>query len=558
MKKLLMLILSLSMATVAFTSCGVLDELFDPAEESSSPTSSVETPVESTEEEKKEYTVTFQQAGQADVMVTVKEGDTLEGEEIPAPVQEEGYTTVWKAEDLAKLTNISGNVNVLAVKTANSYTITFEAGEGVTFPATKTVTYDAEVTLSAPERAGYIFDGWFIKDTTTQVLSGPWKVASDVTLTAKWTEMGKATITFVYADGTVDATTQVYVGDSLTELPNPQAKAKEGYSVDTNWYIDSACTTVANFENITASMMVYAKATANTYTITYNANGGTVTPATQNVVFDSNVTLAIPTRDNYTFNNWTDANGKIVTDGKWTTASNVTLTANWTEMGKATITFVYADGTTATAQVYVGGSLAAADLLDPTAQAVTGYTIDTKWYTDADCTTVASFDNITAPKTVYAKKTAKTYTVQLNADGGTGVAASFTVRYGEEITLDMPTKVGYTFSGWYNGDTFVAKDAEIVWTYDNDSLTLTAKWEAKTYKVTLNATGGSLSGETTFEVKYGESYELPTPTRDDAAFVCWKQNGTEIPTSGVWTYTAAGENVELKAAWKEDSWTQNY
>ena len=411
--------------------------------------------------------------------------------------------------------------------------------------------------MALPTRDNYTFDNWM--DANGKIVTdGKWTTASDVTLTANWTEMGKATITFVYADGTVDATTQVYVGDSLTELPNPQAKAKEGYSVDTNWYIDSACTTVANFENITASMMVYAKATANTYTITYNANGGTVTPATQNVVFDSNVTLAIPTRDNYTFNNWTDANGKIVTDGKWTTASNVTLTANWTEMGKATITFVYADGTTATAQVYVGGSLAAADLLDPTAQAVTGYTIDTKWYTDADCTTVASFDNITAPKTVYAKKTAKTYTVQLNADGGTGVAASFTVRYGEEITLDMPTKVGYTFSGWYNGDTFVAKDAEIVWTYDNDSLTLTAKWEAKTYKVTLNATGGSLSGETTFEVKYGESYELPTPTRDDAAFVCWKQNGTEIPTSGVWTYTAAGENVELKAAWKEDSWTQNY
>lgn len=569
MKKLLMLILSLSMATATFTSCALLDELLAPesgvtsestadVSDSSEDTASdsvEDSASDSIEDEKQEYVVTFQQAGQEDVVVTVTEGDTIAEADIPAPVQEEGYTTVWNAEDLAKLTNISGNVTVVAVKTANSYTITFET-EGIEAPAAQTVTYNSNVEINDLEREGYTFDGWFIKGTTTKVTSGLWTIAENVVLVASWTEMSKATITFVYADGTTDDSTQVYVNTDLTNVPNPQAKEKEGYSIDANWYLDSACTQVASFENITASMTVYAKATANTYTITYNANGGTVASATQKVVYDSNVTLAVPTRDNYTFNNWKDADGNIVTDGKWTLAKDVTLTANWREKSKATITFVYADGTTATAQVYVGGSLAAADVLDPTAKAVAGYIVDANWYTDSTYTTVATFENITASTSVYAKKTAKTYTVQLNADGGTGVADSFTVTYGATITLNAPTKVGYTFNGWYNGDKFVAKDEAISWNYDNDSLTLTAKWTAKTYTVTLKTTIGSVS-TTTMVMTYGEAYELPTLTDDEASFIGWKLNGTLIPTSGVWTY-ADSEEVELVAEWKEDSWTQNY
>ena len=571
MKKLLMLILSLSMATVALTACD-LDSLFDTTSEVSSnvstsseelpsddasetPSDSYEEPSESTEPEKQEFTVTFQQAGQQDVVLTVEEGATVAEEDIPTPVQEAGYTIVWNAEELAQLNNISANVTVSTVKTANTYTVTFES-EGVDAPAAKSVTYNTEVVLDALEREGYTFDGWFIKDTATQVVSGPWTIANDVTLVAKWTEKGKATITFVYADGTADASTWVYVNNDLTNVPNPQEVAKTGYTVDTKWYADSECTTEANFENITASMTVYAKVTANTYTITYAANGGTVASETQDVVYDSEVTLAVPTRANYTFNNWTDASGKVVTDGVWQTANNVTLTANWTENAKATITFVYADGTTDNSMwVYVNNDLT--NVPNPQDKGKVGYTVDANWYTDNTYTTVANFANITASMTVYAKATAKTYTVQLNADGGTGVAATMTATYGEEVTLDMPTKEGYNFLGWYDGDTFVAKDAAFTWNYDNDNMTLTAKWTAKTYTVTLNLNGGE-GAATSMTVTYGAAYELPTPVRDEYTFIGWKYNGTLIASNGTWTYDAAGETIEFVAEWKAEEWTQNY
>ena len=71
-------------------------------------------------------------------------------------------------------------------------------------------------------------------------------------------------------------------------------------------------------------------------TITWNANGGIVTPSTSNYIYDgSSVTLPTPTRDGYNFKGWyTSASGgtqitDIGTNNK--PASDVTYYAQWTE-----------------------------------------------------------------------------------------------------------------------------------------------------------------------------------------------------------------------------------
>ena len=668
MKKLLMLILSLSMATVAFTSCG----LFEQASETSSPATSV--PTESVAPEKNEYTVTFQQAGETDKTVTVKEGEAVAEADIPAPAQKDGYTTVWKAEDLAKLTNVTGNVTVTAVATANSYTITFNAGEGVDFPATQKVTYDAEVTLSTPERAGYTFDGWY--NGTTLVTSGAWKIASDVTLTAKWTEVAAETVTVTFNMNGTTVVKTVEKGATLTDIPafptdagyeyswsvtdftnitenmtvNLVSTAKtftitydanggtvvsggttftvtygQAYSVTAptvekagfvfagwegdlpvgTWTVANNVTltaqwteaapemvtvtfnmngtsvvktvekgatltdipafpsdagyeyswSVTDFTNITENMTVTLNATPKTFKITYDVNGGTVVSGNtaQTVTYAAAYEMAAPTvtKEGYTFNGWA---GELPS-GTWTVAKDVTVTAQWTAKATVKVTFVYADGTTTEATCYANEAIT--DIPNAAAKSVTGYTVDTNWYTDSACTTVATFNSVAANTTVYAKKTAKSYTVTLNADGGNGAPASATATYDAKFSLDAPTKEGYNFLGWYNGETLVVKDGEIKWNIDNDNLTLTAKWEAKTYTVTLKSEGAVVQ---TLKITYGESYTLPTPTNnnEDYTFVAWKQNGTKIANMGVWTYTAAGENVVLEAEWKVESWTQNY
>lgn len=82
----------------------------------------------------------------------------------------------------------------------------------------------------------------------------------------------------------------------------------------------------------------------------------------------------------------------------------------------------------------------------------TGYTFG-GWYTNASFTG-ATVTSITATdtwdKTYYAKWTAKTYTVTLNPNGGSGTALTFyTYGAGAALPTDW-TRTGYTFAGWYD------------------------------------------------------------------------------------------------------------
>ena len=62
-------------------------------------------------------------------------------------------------------------------------------------------------------------------------------------------------------------------------------------------------------------------------------------------------------------------------------------------------------------------------------------------------------DPSTNSVTLYAKWTPKTYTVTLNPQGGTGGSASVTATYDAAMpSATMPTKTGYTFGGYYDGE----------------------------------------------------------------------------------------------------------
>ena len=83
-----------------------------------------------------------------------------------------------------------------------------------------------------------------------------------------------------------------------------------------------------------AVLTLYAKWTANTYAVSYNANGGTGAPSNQTKTYGVNLTLSStkPTRTNYNFLGWsTSANGGVVyaSGAKYTNNSAVTLYAVW-------------------------------------------------------------------------------------------------------------------------------------------------------------------------------------------------------------------------------------
>ena len=181
--------------------------------------------------------------------------------------------------------------------TALSATVT--ANTGYSLPAAVTVTVNGS-TLAASK---YTYQGGKIT-----IPAGYIKGAIGITATA----VPKTyTVSFHvnYSGGTNPASRTVTYNSTYGTLPAP---ARRGYTFG-GWYTTSAFTTqVKSSTKVTTTRdhTLYAKWTANTYTVTLDANGGTVTPATLSVVYDGkygdgyNDSLPSAKRDGYTFTGW--------------------------------------------------------------------------------------------------------------------------------------------------------------------------------------------------------------------------------------------------------------
>lgn len=157
---------------------------------------------------------------------------------------------------------------------------------------------------------------------------------------------GSSLVSATYERGnTQDGSIAFYATNSVT-----------GYTFS-GWYSDENCTSllsndnpyIAEGKNVFTSgvtKIAYAKFTPTD--VTFNANGGSVTPSSKTVTDGSTYgALPVPTRDNYTFLNWyTEASsGTVVTASTTVTnKANHTLYAHWTP--NYTITLTAGSGTT--------------------------------------------------------------------------------------------------------------------------------------------------------------------------------------------------------------------
>lgn len=90
------------------------------------------------------------------------------------------------------------------------------------------------------------------------------------------------------------------------------------------------------------NLTVYAQWKANSYTVKFDANGGTVSTTSKAVTYDGKYgSLPMPTKSGYTFNGWYTAKTggtKITADSKVAITANQTLYAQWKEIPVTTTT----------------------------------------------------------------------------------------------------------------------------------------------------------------------------------------------------------------------------
>ena len=132
------------------------------------------------------------------------------------------------------------------------------------------------------------------------------------------------------------------------------------------------------------------------------------------------------------------------------------------------------------------------------------------------------------------------YEITLSLDGGSlpeGTDNPMTCTAGDSVTLPTPTKDGFTFQGWYDGETEVTSPYQ-----PTSDVTLTARWE--TAAAATPVTGVTLD-PASLEIEVGDSATLTAtvqPTSATNKTVTWSSNNNAIATvnGGVVTGIAEG------------------
>ena len=354
----------------------------------------------------------------------------------------DALTTVIAAQEYFRSGYIMSGITELLSKIP-SLTIRYNCSNGQISQedesSTATVEYKKGDTLKTPYRTGYDFSKWRIVEYS--VIYDLTNISASLTLEAEWNKH-EYSISYNMNGGVLAQKPSGYNYDSDDiKIGSP---SREGYSF-VGWSgtgIDGMVPEITIKHTSLGDMSFVANWQANTYTITFSdIYDTTINNTTQDVVFDSIVSLPIPTRVGYTFGGWYLGN-VLCNDGVWKHADNITLTAYW--IARTDIAFKVnhylqnlGEGYTLKETDDLYGT--ADGNITPAVKVYSGFTSpEVKEATIlADGTLVVDY-----------YYTRNRYTVNLVANNGKDVD-SVSHLFESIITLPTPQRDGYTFGGWF-------------------------------------------------------------------------------------------------------------
>ena len=415
------------------------------------------------------------------------------GGSVPSDVTE--LTVQWTAPTYAVTLNTNGG-------TINNGNVTeYIYGVGATLPTADDMTY-----------TGHTFKGWYDNEGLTgdPVTAIGGTEMGNKEYWAKW-EINQYTITFDTAGGSAIAPITQDYGTAITAPADP---TREGYTF-AGW--DTAIPATMPAHNMT----ITAQWTVNQYTITFDTDGGSeVAPITQD--YGSAITApAAPTREGYTFTGWDKTIPATMPAG------DMTITAQWT-VNQYTITYDLDGGTAEGNPDTYTVETDAFTLKNPTRP---GYTF-TGWsgtdLTGEDNLTVTIPAGSTGDRSYTAHWSLNTYSITYDLNGGTvsGNPDFYTVE-SAAITLNQPTRIGYTFTGW-SGTNLTGEDNLTV-TIPTGSIgnrSYTAHWSLNTYSITYDLDGGTAFGNPDSYTVESAAITLNEPTKAGYVFTGW--SGTDL------------------------------
>lgn len=418
-----------------------------------------------------------------------------------------------------------GDITVYAKWTPIVYTAHFYIDGGnnsldnVNDGETYKFTVESEtLTLLNPAKAFFDFIGWFTDENfTTPITEISKGTHGDLNIYAKWSPT-VYNINYVLNGGENADNPYSYVRSDTDVILNAPVRAHYEFL---GWF-DSANERIDCIESgVFGDVTLYAKWSASEYAISYFLFGGmqNVANSSTYTVEDDDMILASPVKTYYDFDGWySDADFKNKVDKiKTENSGNIELYAKWTAT-EYKIEFVNAGAET------IFYTVESEDIVLPKAFRL-GYTF-VAWFENSEF----SGDTVSIVKKgsfgdmkLYAKFSANEYRIEYDLQGGVNDISNpsvYTVE-DETVTLSAPTRVHYTFGGWF-------EDGKLVETIDALRLCdikLVAEWIADKYTIAYNLNGGECNDAlvTEYTVESAD-ITLPRLTKKGYAFCGWYDN----------------------------------
>ena len=431
------------------------------------------------------------------------------------------------------------------------YTITFNSNGGASV-APQDVNAGGKLTepTPAPTKEGFTFDGWYKEATFNTKFDFNTPITDSMILYAKWTE-NKYTLTFGANGGSGTMAPIANLTGEYTlpanEFTAPSGKQFKGWSLTA----DGAIVTKVDMTENKTVYAIWEDIPVVTYTLTFNANGGSGTMApianlTGEYTLPANGFTAPSGKQ---FKGWSlTANGAIVTKVDMT--ENKKVYAIWEDIPVVTYTLTFdANGGTGSMTAIAGltgeYTLPTNEFTAPSGKQFKG------WSLTADGAIVTKVD-MTENKTVYAiweDIPVVTYTLTFNANGGSGTMTPIADLTGE-YTLPangFTAPSGKQFKGWS-----LTTDGETVTKVNmTENRTVYAIWEdipVVTYTLTFDANGGT----GTMAAKTGLTGEYTLPTNEFTAPSGKQFKGWSLTADGaIVTKVDMTENKTVYAIWED-------
>lgn len=457
-------------------------------------------------------------------------------------------------------------------RTANSYTLTWDlaggtvttAGTGAALNATGSpsgsVNYGTTVTAPVVTKAGYTFNAW----SPTVVSPMP---DEDKTYTATWTAIVPSSVSLnktstTITEGDIETLTATVLPDnaldkSITWTTSNSSIATVDGGVVTGVASGSATITATTVNGKKATCAVTVAA-AVTYTVTYDAQGGTCKASDTG----SSITLATPTKSGYTFQGWYTSGGTLIS-GTYNPTADITLYALWREDecsggggGSSIVYSMYLSGTNGNSDVTITQSTAdvasISNVLDNSSPMDVGGLKYFKFGTSSSITLNYTF--VAGDKLVFdlcSKDDNKNCGVSVKVGSADAVAVTGTIN-------QTPSTLEYTMSSAGSQTIVIKRAGDAGSAMRLHGISITRAGSGTCYYVTYNGNGAD-GGFTTDEASHPSGSDVTVKTN---AFTKtgYRFNGWNTAANGSGTSYAVGgtiegisANVTLYAQWVLDA-----